>query len=233
MAATAILTATACILWFVMFSPWTAPCINFWGAMLASTVLLASAALFLDRSRIRARYTWKNEYLLIGVLSAVVLYGVFLAGDAVSRWILSFAGREIENIYATKAQASPAVIGLLLLFFIGPAEEIFWRGFIQARLETWFGRKSKVETADSSEASVRQASAWLRIQLSTEMKAYFAASILYALVHIWAFNLMLFGAALVCALFWGAMYARYRSVWPGLISHAVWDTAIFVLWPMG
>jgi membrane protease YdiL (CAAX protease family) len=27
------------------------------------------------------------------------------------------------------------------------------------------------------------------------------------------------------------MFLRYRSVWPGLISHALWDVAAFVLFP--
>jgi hypothetical protein len=26
---------------------------------------------------------------------------------------------------------------------------------------------------------------------------------------------------------------RFGSVWPGLVSHALWDVMIFVLWPLG
>jgi membrane protease YdiL (CAAX protease family) len=43
---------------------------------------------------------------------------------------------------------------------------------------------------------------------------------------------MLFLAALICGLFWGALFKRYRSVWPVLISHALWDVAIFLLFPI-
>jgi membrane protease YdiL (CAAX protease family) len=42
---------------------------------------------------------------------------------------------------------------------------------------------------------------------------------------------VLLAAAALCGLFWGAMLLRYRSVWPGLISHALWDVAAFVLFP--
>jgi len=58
------------------------------------------------------------------------------------------------------------------------------------------------------------------------------ATLIYTIIHIWAFNLMLLGAALVCGLFWGVMFMRYRSAWPGIISHAIWDVTIFVLLPV-
>ena len=40
-------------------------------------------------------------------------------------------------------------------------------------------------------------------------------------------------AAGLCGLFWGLLYMRTRSVWPGLVSHALWDLVIFVLAPVG
>jgi membrane protease YdiL (CAAX protease family) len=43
---------------------------------------------------------------------------------------------------------------------------------------------------------------------------------------------MLLAAAGSCGVFWGAMFWRFRSIWPALISHAVWDVVIFVLLPI-
>ena len=37
-----IAVAVAAVLWFVMFSPWTAPMVNFWYAMTASAVILVT-----------------------------------------------------------------------------------------------------------------------------------------------------------------------------------------------
>ena len=91
-----------------------------------------------------------------------------------------------------------------MLLWVGPAEEIFWRGFVQERLCGKYGRAG----------------------------GYLAASLVYAAIHVFGFNFMLFMASLICGLFWGAMYLRYGSVWPGLISHAVWDVLIFVLIPV-
>jgi membrane protease YdiL (CAAX protease family) len=93
---------------------------------------------------------------------------------------------------------------LLLLFVIGPSEEIFWRGFVQDTLAQKFGDNS----------------GWI------------IASLVYGGVHIAAWNFMLFAAALVCGLFWGWVFKKYKSLWPGIISHAIWDLTIFVLIPV-
>ncbi len=225
-----LLIALASVFWFVMFSPWTSPHINFWAVIALAASVLAGSSLYIDRRALHERYVWKNEYIVIGLVSAALLYVVFFAGDIVSRYVLSFAGRDIENIYATKAQASPVVVGLLLLLLVGPAEEIFWRGFVQTRLNRLFD--SVIASNKIAGGKRVNDSAIIRWLSDSNVRAFIATSMIYALVHIWGFNLMLFGAALVCGLFWGAMYLKYRSVWPGLISHAIWDLAIFVLWPV-
>ncbi len=198
------LCLVAAAFWFLMFSPWTAPHLNFWATMVAATAFLAGCALWLDRRRLPELYPFRPAHVAIGLVSAAVLYGVFWTGNAVSTQFFHFARPEIADIYSTKAQAAPWTIGLLLLFWIGPAEEIFWRGFVQERLYARYGRAG----------------------------GYVAASLVYAAIHVFAFNFMLFMASLICGLFWGAMYLKYRSVWPGLISHAVWDVFIFVIVPV-
>jgi membrane protease YdiL (CAAX protease family) len=90
------------------------------------------------------------------------------------------------------------------MFWIGPAEEIFWRGLVQHELAAKYGA----------------------------VFGYFVSSLLYAGIHIFALNFMLLMASLICGLFWGALFLKYKSVWPGIISHALWDVAIFVVFPM-
>jgi uncharacterized protein len=194
----------ATFFWFVMFSPWTAPHLNFWLVMAMATAVLAGSGLWLQRNRLREIYVFKPTHIAIGLLSALILYAIFWIGNAVSTQFFHFAKPEIAGIYSTRAQASPLTIGLLLLFWVGPAEEIFWRGFVQERLTVRYGSTG----------------------------GYLVASVVYAVIHVFGFNFMLFMASLICGLFWGAMYVRYRSVWPGLISHAVWDVLIFVIIPV-
>lgn len=194
----------AAAFWFLIFSPWTAGAINFWGAMTGASGFLAAYGLFVDRANLRAVYLFRPMWMLTGLLSAVLLYGIFFVGDRISTLLFEFAVPQVTGIYGTKTQAAPALIGALLFFWIGPGEEIFWRGFVQRR----FGQKLG------------------------EKKGYIVTSLVYALIHLWALNFMLFMAALVCGLFWGWMFLKYKSAWPCLMSHAAWDLTIFVLLPI-
>jgi len=194
----------AAVFWFMMFSPWTKDAVNFWYAMLAATTTLTFYSLYFGKKDLRTVYNFTSSYILIGLVSAVVLYLVFYAGNFFSHLLFDFSKQQINNIYSTKEQADKIFIGLALLLWIGPAEEIFWRGFAQHKLMKKFG----------------------------DMKGFIITTIIYAFVHIWAFNFMLFMAALICGIFWGWMYYRYKSVIPGIISHAVWDAAIFIVIPI-
>jgi membrane protease YdiL (CAAX protease family) len=194
----------AAVFWFVIFSPWTVGWMNFWAQMMLATGLLAGSAMYLNQEQYAHIFRFRVMQAVLGVLSAAVLYGIFYLGNWFGTAILDFASSQVENIYANKAQAPPALIATVLLVWIGPAEEIFWRGYIQKSFADRWG-------------------SW---------KGYILASLIYALVHIWAFNFMLVMAALVAGLFWGLLFVRTGSLWPGIISHAVWDVAIFILWPI-
>lgn len=194
----------AAVMWFVMFSPWTKGLVNFWTAMLCSTIVLGSLALWLGRSDRREIYAFKPVHVLIGLASVALLYGFFWAAKLAATAVLPFASGQIENVYSTKAQAPAWLIATLLLAWIGPAEEMFWRGFVQHKL-------------------MRRWGPWLGCGVSTAI---------YTLVHVWSGNLMLVGAAGVAGLFWGLLFMRTRNVWPGLISHAIWDALIFVIAPV-
>lgn len=198
------LSLVACAFWFAMFSPWTKGEVNFWYTMLAATGVLGSFALTLGRADLGRIYRFEGRYVLMGVAFAAALYAVFFVGRIVSTKLFPFAAGQIENIYATRSQASPAMIATALMGWIGPSEEVFWRGFVQDRLMRRFG----------------------------DARGFAITTAIYAVVHVWAFNFMLFGAALVCGLFWGFVYLRTRSLWPGLLSHALWDATIFVFLPV-
>lgn len=194
----------AAIFWFLMFSPWTKASFNFWYTMTAATVSLIIYSLVLGKDQLKKVYQFKLKWVLLGILFAAILYGVFFVGKYVADFLFDFANHQIENIYATKDQASKIYIGLALLFLIGPAEEIFWRGFAQHNLSLKYGAT----------------------------KGYLITTAIYTLVHIWSFNFILIMAALICGLAWGWIFKRYKSIWPGLISHAIWDCVIFVVFPL-
>jgi membrane protease YdiL (CAAX protease family) len=195
----------AAVMWLEMFALQN---YNFWIEMLIAASLLALVSAYINHKTgpaINYRlYFFKPEYITIGIVSAVILYLVFYAGDYISKQIFTFANQQVTNIYGNKTLLNPTIIGLLLFFIIGPAEEVFWRGFVQDTLAEKFG----------------------------DNKGWIIGALIYGGVHIIALNFMLFLAALVCGLFWGYMFKKYKSLWPGIISHALWDLTIFVLIPM-
>ncbi|MFW6052464.1 MAG: CPBP family intramembrane glutamic endopeptidase [Desulfosalsimonas sp.] len=196
-AATVVLAA---VLWFfTFFIDWGI----FWFKISASSLVLAILSFILQPSRLLfLRINLKN--LLIGLLSAAILYFIFWIGKTVSTAVLPFAGDQIGAIYG-KGENTPSWIIMLLLFFItGPCEEIYWRGYLQRQLMVRFGG----------------APGWL------------LAAALYAGVHICSGNFMLTAAAAVAGAFWGAMYWWLKDLSPVIISHAVWSTFIFAVMPV-
>ncbi len=182
---------------------------DFWWWMSANVAALVGLAAAQDkewRSRVLDDLKSRRLFKIAGGLaSALALYGVFYAGNLVSRWLFSFAGGGITDVYAFKGAASPLRITLLMLALIGPGEELFWRGFLQRRLELENGP-------------------W---------RGFVLAAAVYTLVHVGSGNLMLVLAAGVCSLFWGLLYLRTRSLLLNMVSHTAWDLLIFVLFPVG
>ena len=140
----------------------------------------------------------------LGLLSAGLLYGIFVAGRSFALQILPFAARDIGSVYLLKQGADPVRIGLLLAFLIGPGEELFWRGFLQAGAASRLGAR----------------------------RGLLLTTLLYALVHAATGNVMLVLAAAAGGLFWGFLYLRSKSWLLAAVSHAAWDVAVFVLFPL-
>jgi len=199
-----ILSALAAGLWFVMFSPWTREAVAFWPAMAFSSGVLALTGLWLNRKSLGEVFAFRWWHVPAGLVSALVLYLMFFVGHKITAAILPFASEQVSSVYRTRSQADLWLIGVLLLAWVGPAEEIFWRGYVQRRCGQRFG----------------------------PFAGLVVTAAIYTLVHIWSFNLMLLAAAGLCGVFWGAMFWRCRSVWPALISHAICDVVIFVLLPI-
>lgn len=176
---------------------------NFWARLSLAAATLALSALILTPDRAEI-FQVRPRDLVLGVASALVLYAIFWVGRHVVVMVLPFASAQINAVYAQKEQLDLLWIGLLLFFLVGPSEEIFWRGFVQRRLSEHF----------------------------SPLGALFTTTAVYAFVHIWTLNLILILAAAVVGLFWGWLYQRERSLISVMLSHALWDVLIFVIWPL-
>lgn len=194
----------AFILWMVMFSPMTAPYVNFWWMMTASALILSILSTYFSPGWWKQLH-WTYSNIAIGVGIAVLLWMVFWVGDKVSGWMFDFARPQVDSIYGMKDGESPLLLTVLMLFLIGPAEEIFWRGYVQRELS---------------------------LRWSPNI-GFVVTTLVYALVHVGACNFMLFMAALIAGVVWGVLYRffpeRFLSI---ILSHALWDCAVFIWFPI-
>ena len=159
------------------------------------------------------------ENVLLGIGIAIALWGVFGVGDKLSQWMFpSFARAQVNHIYEMKNGFSPFLLSLALLFIIGPAEEIFWRAYVQRKLADWIPCKPRK---------------CMGLNLDNRFWAMLVGVMIYTLVHLFSFNFMLIMAALVCGAVWGGLYWLFPNRLPAIIlSHALWDAAVFIWFPI-
>lgn len=181
---------------------------DFWWWMSTDLVILCLFSLILDRSY---RDTLRKELssklarnIFLGILSALLLYMIFYVGNEIIGRILPSSKKGIASVYGFKEGASVLRISLLMMFVIGPGEELFWRGYLQRTFQNKWGKAA----------------------------GFFIATGLYTLVHIGSGNAILVLAAGLCGLYWGFLYQRFRSITLLMISHTLWDILIFIVRPV-
>ena len=199
-----LLVLLAFLLWTLMFSPWTAPFLPFWWMMTVSASLLTFLSSLVAPGWWR-RVHWSASNVAMGIGIAIVLWCVFWVGDKVSAWLFDFARPQVNLIYGMKTGESPWLISTLLLCLIGPAEEIFWRGYVQEKFSLHYSPNI----------------------------GFLLTTACYTMVHVASFNFMLIMASMVCGLAWGGLYRLFPQRFSAiLLSHALWDAAVFVWFPI-
>lgn len=192
------------MLWGIMFLPTTAPHVNFWWMMTASACTLCILSSIFNPGWWN-RVKLSGSGVLLGVAIAVALWGVFWTGDKASQMLFNFARPQVDLIYGMKEGESPWLLTALMLFLIGPAEEIFWRGYVQEKLQQKWNPNT----------------------------GFVVTTAIYALVHAASCNFMLVMAALVAGAAWGLLYRFFpQKFFSIILSHALWDVAVFVWFPI-
>jgi membrane protease YdiL (CAAX protease family) len=177
------------------------PRARFWQRMTRTGLALGGLALAAEPQLRRTRVRLRD--VLVGLGSAGLLYGVFQIGDRLARRMLPKGGDEIGAIYGLETLRPRPELAARLAFIIGPAEELFWRGLVQARLTRQFGA----------------------------LPGYIMGTAAYGGAHIVTGNLTLIAAATIAGAFWGALAALGAPTSTLIISHAAWDVFIFLIAP--
>jgi membrane protease YdiL (CAAX protease family) len=173
----------------------------FWKRMTFTGAVLGSVALgrqpALRRLRPRVRHLWQGAAVAAG------LYGIFRVGDGMARRIMPDGAGDIDAIYGLRQDQDALVIAARLATVIGPAEELFWRGFVLERLARGRGRWSGAALAAGA----------------------------YGAVHLASGNPTLVGAAAVAGAYWSALAAAGVEMESLIVSHVLWDIVIFLVAP--
>jgi membrane protease YdiL (CAAX protease family) len=177
------------------------PAERFWQRMTRTGLALGSLALAAEPELRRTKVRGRDVALGLG--AAAGLYAVFQFGDRLARRIMPKGAQEIGSVYALKGLRPATELAARLALVIGPAEELFWRGFVQGRLA---GR----------------AGPWPGAALGATA---------YGGAHIVTGNLTLIGAAGVAGTYWAALAAAGLPMGALIVSHVVWDIWIFLLAP--
>ena len=176
---------------------------RFWDRMTWTGLTLGGLALLTSRRARGARL--RAWHVPLGLLSAAILYVTFQLGDRFARAVVPSGDAEIRDIYALRTLRPRSEIAARLATIIGPAEELFWRGLIQAALMRRFGR-------------------WRGAALAAGA---------YGGVHVTSGNFTLMGAASVAGAHWCALYAAGAPLGTLIVSHVAWDVWIFLVQPTG
>ncbi|MGA3108467.1 MAG: type II CAAX endopeptidase family protein, partial [Candidatus Bathyarchaeia archaeon] len=173
---------------------------DFWAMLASATFILLIIAVLVSREKLALHPS--ILLILYGIVTAVLLYGLFYFGFELTKSNPIFS-QGISQVYGLRSNESRWLIAMLLIFPIGPGEELYWRGLIQRTF-----------------AEKKGSNAGLVI-----------ASLAYALVHLPTLNPPLILTALIGGLVWGSLYKFTKSLVPGIVSHVLWDLMIFVLLP--
>jgi membrane protease YdiL (CAAX protease family) len=138
-----------------------------------------------------------------GLASAAALYGIFQVGDRLARRVMPRGADEIEDVYRLRRLRSSMELAWRLALVIGPAEELFWRGFAQRRLS-------------------RRGATWRGAAL---------AAAAYAGAHVSSGNPTLTGAAGVAGAYWSTLAAAGMPMSALIVCHIAWDIWIFLIAP--
>jgi len=106
----------------------------FWGRATLAGLTIGVYAVATQHARIVDLLRPSGPDVAIGVAGAVVLYGVFWVGDKILRRWLPGIAAQVDELYTLRSvpSAEPLPIPVVLLV-VGPCEELFWRGLVQAR----------------------------------------------------------------------------------------------------
>lgn len=121
----------AAVAWGLLFGLGRA---GFWSRAAVAGLAVGAYGVVAQRATIGELLRPTGADIAIGLAGAVVLYGVFWAGDAILRRRVPQAAAHVDQLYQVRSVPSTQRLPLpVVIPFVGVCEELFWRGLVQAR----------------------------------------------------------------------------------------------------
>jgi membrane protease YdiL (CAAX protease family) len=204
---------------YLAFSPDRSGTVAFWVlAVVPAVVLAGAAAVWARREELLREWlspTWGD--FTRGVLGAVVLFGLAWAlarlvtpvGSRREIWLVSVYG-QIGNPRTLQAHAPAVAIAVVLAAM---AEEILWRGAVTQLLAERVGSRA----------------AWV---WAAGLYSLSFAPTAWALRAGDGLNPLLVMVAAGGGLFWGALARGFGRLVPSILTHALFDWAVIMMFPL-
>ena len=175
---------------------------DIWRCMMIANLILIPGALLGLGLPWRALLRPRGSYLVFGAGAFVVLYALgWLATRGLRAGAPALMG-QLAEIYAWAALLPP-MQALVLLALVVCGEEIFWRVGVALPVAGRFGP-------------------WW---------GCLASAVAFTLAHLYVGPPVLWVAAFGCGLAWAWMAVKWRSAWPGIVCHYLWDVAVMFVAP--
>ena len=173
-------------------------------------VLPVAWCLLVARSRLSLSPPNKGGFM-VGLLSGLGISGVILA-------VYLVAGDALIDKEFLTAKLTAVGLASPRAYIIGAAYWILVNSVLEEYVWRWFCVK-QCEHLLSRTAAVGCSAFLFTIHHIVAMRVYFD----WSAVAICALGIFIGGAI------WSAMYVRYRSIWPGYLSHAIVDLCVFAI----
>lgn len=171
----------------------------FWYIYTGSILILIAYAMFQEDVEDKIGFF---QYIFLGVILGMILYFIFWMLDQLTA---NFHFPFLKKINLYRWYAPKAFWQYLALILVAaPGEEIFWRGFIQKRLEKFCG----------------------------PMLSILFASLLYASVYLYSGSVKLVLIIFISGLAWGLLYWWKKSMPLVIVSHIVLYLMLFIILPI-
>ncbi len=172
---------------------------NFWIKIGLTVMVTCLYSLFWQKPAL----SFRPRNAALGVLAALLLYGIFYLGFALSPFVVPDAVRLVET-------SMPEATGPLQRRCPPPSvRHRSRRGGFLAGL-----------SPGKPHGALRRRG---RVAMTT---------LIYGTVHVFSLNFMLVLAAFVAGAFWGGLYLWRRDLVPVMVSHSLWSACIFAVFPI-